>query len=259
MDITKKPLHALIKGHENNSRILSIDNVDSSIAYHGLEEMNASIDIVTNWWKFNSEEFKKYDLCVGGVFDCKYALKRIGVDNYDISCYPNDLSLFFKNRNIQKSRAKDIIPCMSLCNDIGHRFVKPVSPKKFNAFTTDNKDAIEALYNVDPDEEVYIADIVNFISEWRVYVQLNKIIRICNYAGNPQVFPNTTVIRNMIDSWAGPCCYALDVGVVGHRTTLVEVNDFYSIGNYGLHPSEYVEMLTLRWTELTAKKRVEVL
>lgn len=255
MDNTETPIKALIKGHENDSRIISIDSVDSSIAYHGLEEMNASIDIEANWWKFNSEDFKKYDLCVGGVFDCKYAMKRLGVENYDISCYPDDLSLFFKNRNIQKSRVKNIIPYMSLCNDIGHRFVKPVSPKMFNAFTTNNKEAFESLYGVDSEEEIYTADIVHFISEWRVYVQSNKIVRVCNYAGNPQVFPNTTVINTMIDSWAGPCCYALDVGIVGYRTTLVEVNDFYAIGNYGLHPSEYAEMLTLRWTELTAKKR----
>lgn len=252
----EKPLQALIKGHDHNSRIITTDSVDCSIAYHGLEEMGASVEVFPNWWSLNSEDFKKYDLCVGGVFDCQYALKRLGVNNYAIPCYPDDLSLFFRHRNIEKSCVKGVISLIPLYDTIGHKFVKPVSPKKFNAFTTDNKDAFEALYGVDPDEEVYTADIVKFISEWRVYVRLNGVVRICNYAGDPRVFPNTTVIKTMIDSWAGPCCYALDVGVVGHRTALVEVNDFYAIGNYGLHPTEYAEMLILRWTQLTAIKRV---
>ncbi len=164
----EKPITALIKGHENDSRILSMDRVDCSIAYHGLEEMGASIDIKTNWWSLNSEDFKKYDLCVGGVFDCRYALKRLGIHDYDIPCYPEDLSLFYKHRNIEKRRVKEIIPYMSLCNDVGHQFVKPVSPKKFSAFTTDNKEAFESLYTVDSEEkkEIYTADVVHFISEW---------------------------------------------------------------------------------------------
>jgi len=30
---------------------------------------------------------------------------------------------------------------------------------------------------------------------------------------------------------------------------LVECNDFYSIGNYGLFPKKYAEMLIARWKE----------
>ncbi len=59
----------------------------------------------------------------------------------------------------------------------------------------------------------------------------------------------------MIQSWAGPSCYALDVGIIGSVTALVEINDFYSIGNYGLGPKEYVEMLMLRWSQLTNRRQ----
>lgn len=45
-------------------------------------------------------------------------------------------------------------------------------------------------------------------------------------------------------------CYVLDVGLMDNKTTLVEFNDFYSIGNYGLFPDEYANMLMKRWSEL---------
>ena len=55
----------------------------------------------------------------------------------------------------------------------------------------------------------------------------------------------------MMYDFQGPCCYVLDVGILYNgNTTLVEFNDFYSIGNYGLFPEIYAEMLVQRWTEL---------
>jgi hypothetical protein len=248
-------IKALLSGHkiiDGTVSVVSIKDVDCSIAYHGLEEIDAEVDLIPIWLSLYREDFEKYDVCIGGVHDCQWALHKMGITFYLIPCYPELLGIFM-GRAIEVVSFQDLIKNMEHYTTYGHRFVKPVQPKRFQAFLTSDKDALDMLYNVEPGTQAYVSEIVKFTSEWRVYVRLNRIVRICHYSGNPLVFPNTVVIRAMIDAWTGPCCYALDVGVIGDRTSLVEVNDFYSIGNYGLFPQEYIEMLTLRWAQITGK------
>jgi hypothetical protein len=236
-------------GIEEGISVRSITDADCAIAYCGLKELDAEITLRDNWLGLSAQDFELYSVCIGGVQSCRTALFRMGLRDFDIACYPKELEIFM-------GRSVDI----STIGKVIHRsiysvpkFIKPVLPKKFTAFLTSDENAYSNLYNVEYDEKVYISDIVEFISEWRVYVKYNEIMNICNYSGNPIVFPNVSIIRDMISCWKGPCCYALDVGIVGDQTSLVEVNDFYSIGNYGLFPTEYVKMLTLRWSELRGK------
>lgn len=43
----------------------------------------------------------------------------------------------------------------------------------------------------------------------------------------------------------------LDFGVTSDgRTLLIEMNDGYSLGAYGLEPELYAKLLTARWAEL---------
>lgn len=238
------------KSVELNTITESIEDVDCAIAYCGLKEMDAEITLQDNWLGLSAQDFELYSVCIGGVQSCRTALFRMGLRDFDIACYPKELEIFM-GRSVEISTIGKVIR-RRISND--PKFIKPVSPKKFNAFLTHDEDAYSNLYNIEYDEKVYVSDIVEFISEWRVYVKNDEIVRICNYSGKTTVFPNANVIRTMIKCWKGPCCYALDVGIIGDQTVLIEVNDFYSIGNYGLFPTEYVEMLILRWNELLGRK-----
>jgi len=230
--------------------VISIEDVDCAIAYCGLKELDAEITLRDNWLGLSAQDFELYSVCIGGVQSCRTALFRMGLRDFGIACYPKELEIFM-GRSVGISTIGKIIH-RGISSD--PKFIKPVLPKKFTAFLTSDEDAYSNLYNVEYNEKVYVSDIVEFISEWRVYVKNDEIVRICNYSGKTMVFPNANVIRTMIKCWKGPCCYALDVGIVGDQTKLVEVNDFYSIGNYGLFPTEYVEMLILRWNELLGRK-----
>lgn len=47
--------------------------------------------------------------------------------------------------------------------------------------------------------------------------------------------------------------YGIDFGVLADgRTALVEVNDGYGLGNYGLAKETYLDLCVARWQELTA-------
>jgi len=246
---------ALVYGRnrlEGDVKKLIIEDADCALAYCGLEELEAEITVQDNWCIFSVKDLELYSVCIGGVQSCRTALFKLGLRDFDVPCYPEGLKIFM-GRAVELTTLGKVVSGIRDPKRYLNKFVKPVAPKRFKAFLTHNEEDYAGLFNLEYDEKVYAADIVEFSTEWRVYVKRNEIIRICNYAGKPTVFPNTNVIRTMIDAWKGPCCYALDVGVVQGQTLLVEVNDFYSIGNYGLFPTEYAEMLLLRWKELTGK------
>lgn len=219
------------------------DSIDCSIAYFGFEELNSTIIMTKNWFSYDKEEIEKFDVCVAGVDFCRFALSKMRLKDFDISCYPEQLNKFL-HRNVEVLELKDI--CIKIP---ANKFFKPVKPKRFQAFKSESFN-LNAVVNLDDHEKIYMCDLIDFSSEWRVYVKENKIQLISNYSGDPAFFPDTTKVKEMIDSWKGPCCYALDVGIVKDETVLVEVNDFYSIGNYGLYPRDYAEMLFMRWTQL---------
>jgi hypothetical protein len=51
---------------------------------------------------------------------------------------------------------------------------------------------------------------------------------------------------------SGPRAYSLDFGVLRTgETCLVEVNDAYALGHYGLQSVLYARMIDARWEELT--------
>ena len=47
------------------------------------------------------------------------------------------------------------------------------------------------------------------------------------------------------------CAFCLDIGILSNgNIELVEINDAYSFGHYGLIPELYAQMLEERWIEL---------
>ena len=245
-------IKALISGTGNpaDEALSRIHDIDCIIAYQGLEDLGAEVSVIGNWLLLSKEEIASYDVCVGGVNECRNALFKLGVRGYDIPCYPEELQVFMHSRP-ETMTLNDIVKRIPKLK--APKFVKPVKPKRFSAFITSDTDAMDRLYNVDTNEQVYVVDLINFTSEWRMYVKEGTIIRVCNYAGDPLTFPDKSAMDTMACALKGTCCAAIDVGIVDGTTCLVEVNDFYALGNYGLFPEEYAQMLILRWKQLTNK------
>lgn len=64
--------------------------------------------------------------------------------------------------------------------------------------------------------------------------------------------PDTGTVRAAVAAYAeAPVAYSLDFGVTADgRTLLVEANDAFALGAYGLEPVVYARMLEDRWLEL---------
>ena len=108
------------------------------------------------------------------------------------------------------------------------------------------------LSGVSDDEPVIVQEVVDFVSEWRATILRRKIVNVANYKGNPIRFPDEKVLAKAVCDWSSqPIGCGMDWGVTADgRTLLVEVNDGFSLGNYGVRGHQYTAMIECRWREL---------
>lgn len=126
---------------------------------------------------------------------------------------------------------------------------------------------------LDDTMEVLTSEVVEMLSEYRCFVHKGKLVDMKHYQGDFMIFPNVNTIKKMIAAYTtAPAAYSLDVAVIknsdsetrpsmhiGHKpkykTILVEAQDMWSIGPYGLDAKIYVSLLKVRWFEIFNKKR----
>jgi hypothetical protein len=99
---------------------------------------------------------------------------------------------------------------------------------------------------------IWVSEVVDWRSEWRIYVSGGTVIGAYPYRGDWRVSPRWAVVDDIVGSFtSAPCGYALDIGVMADgRTALIEANDAWALGNYGLLPKEYSRLLRRRWDEI---------
>jgi hypothetical protein len=177
-------------------------------------------------------------------------IQKLGVTYNKIDTYPEEL-YGFMNRSIEKSTIGQVRKEWESWPQ--KKFMKPIHQKKFNGLQIRSILDWIQLGNVDDAVEVYLSSIVNFESEFRIYIQDTEILEGKHYRGNWTKTPDIGVIKEAIKEFGSkaPCAYALDFGVTDDgKTTLVEFNDATSLGNYGLYHIWYSEMLSSRWFEI---------
>ena len=211
------------------------------------------------------------DMIVVGSLEATHLwLQRCGVPVPDNIDYPPALSPWL-NRSIERSTLGAIRKAVQLSefqNDLpGHgwrRFVKPADDgiKAFPGHVVSAFRQLIRSAGLPDDMPVWVSSPVNFLSEYRCFVQHDKVLSCRPYRGDPLAFPDGEAIQQMVEAFApkAPNAYCLDVGVIedhrGLHTTLVEVNDAYAAGDYGLDPILYARFLEARWCELTGASPV---
>lgn len=133
-------------------------------------------------------------------------------------------------------------------------FIKPAKGHKlFTGYVlSDFRGAITTAGFPD-DTEVLCSEVVNFKTEYRTFVRHGEILGIKHYKGDPFVVPSEEAIKEMIRVYgnAAPAAYSLDVGVLADgATALVEINDGFALGCYGLPSLVYVKLIEARWDEI---------
>ena len=134
-------------------------------------------------------------------------------------------------------------------------FLKPLSKdhKLFSPFVKDDSLQCQlTIGKIPPCHTVLMSKAVRFLSEFRVYVLEGKILNICYYKGNPSLFPDPEIVKEMVSKVTHhSISFGLDVGVLSSgETAVIEMNDFCCLGNYGLNAQQYAQCIAKRWTEV---------
>ena len=136
------------------------------------------------------------------------------------------------------------------------QFVKPRRASKlFPGFILAEAEGLRSVEHLPDDTDVLVSECVAFTSEWRCFVCRGRVLGLSHYDGDCLVYPDAEVVRRAIRDFhaAAPAAYGIDFGVTPDgRTLLVEVNDAYALGCFGLKEVPYSEMLEARWLELVA-------
>ncbi len=212
---------------------------------------------------FEAEEIEtipltENDIVFGGVSIVRRAFDRIGFSVPNIPSIPESLSAF-AGRKIWQSTMGAARRMVESGRPV---FVKPLPTqlKRFSGQPMRQFSDLLSTAHIPDDTDVECAEVVPFVAEFRMFVLQGEIVGVRHYAGNALRFPDPEVIGEIVSSFSdAPASYAVDVGVVEEgRTLLVEVNDSYATGAYGLAPALYAALIDQRWTQLRQANAVGV-
>ncbi len=138
-------------------------------------------------------------------------------------------------------------------------FVKPAKRQKsFTGRAFASWEDFREIGSASRGQEVWCSQLVEWVSEYRIYVIGAQIVSVDRYAGDSKVPLDLDFVREAVRvfriSGDAPAAYGIDFGVLkSGRTALVEVNDGYALGAYQITGTAYTDLLIARWEELVSK------
>jgi hypothetical protein len=228
-------------------------NIDTFTALLGFREKGYEI-ITFEYPEIDELPLDDESIVCGGIPVVLRALKRLGITPPELPSIPLQIT-DFAARKISTATLGEVRLWVNAGQSIfikplpGDRKLFPGKPLK------EFRDLISTRHL--PDEQIVVtSEIVEFHSEYRAFVMDGEILGIHYYKGNIRLFPDFTVIDRAIAAYtSAPAAYAIDFGIVADgRTLLVETNEAYSLGCYGLPELRYSSLIERRWQELLANR-----
>jgi len=192
------------------------------------------------------------DVVVDFGDESRQALAHLGLSVPSVPTYPEALHRFL-GRKIWTST----IDRIASEPEEWPVFVKPLGDaKKFTGVLVRGTGDLVGCGDMSFDTPVWCSEPITLLREWRCFLRYGKILDVRPYTGNWRTAFDPRVIEDAVQSWPEmPRGCGVDFGVDAEgRTVLVEVNDGFALGAYGLPPLLYARLLSARWTELTGTR-----
>jgi hypothetical protein len=189
------------------------------------------------------------DVVVGYIGQVENALLALGFQVPPAIDYPTELQPFLGRRMWQST-----INAVAANPDQWPVFVKPVhARKKFTGVLVRHFRDLIGCGDQAENTPVWCAEPVAFVAEWRCFVRYENVLAAQPYRGDWRAHFDPRVVEAAVTAFtSAPHAYALDIGLtVGGATVLIEANEGYSVGSYGLPPLRYAKFLSARWAQLT--------
>ena len=220
-------------------------NCNMMNAYCGFREMGFEIRTF-----HNNEvlcESRREDVVVGCVDVVRSRLYDFGITAPDVD-YPDELRKYL-GRRIWTAKMSEI----NNDPDKWPVFIKPVEEKQFTGVVVRSAKDLIGCGIAGVDQDILCSEVVDIVAEWRVFVRYGKILDVRPYRGDWRKHFDPGVIENAVNDYMNaPAGYSADFGLTADgRTLLIEVNDGYALGCYGLFYIDYAKLLSARWAELT--------
>jgi hypothetical protein len=186
------------------------------------------------------------DVVVGWISQVRMALENLGITVPNEIDYPEEIRHYL-GRKVWNSNLHKIYTDPTTWPV----FVKPVKGKQFNGTLVESLKDMVGLGSQE-NRDIWCSEPVKFISEWRCYVRYGQLLDCRRYKGDMQKVPNFYTIRSCIAEYTSqPAGYGIDFGVTETgETLLIEANDGYAMGSYGLHCLDYAKLISARWHEM---------
>lgn len=221
-------------------------NISFYTGVEGFYHMGFEIIEVNN---IKTQRIEEDSVCFGSINFVQGALRNLSFGVPEHNDYPNSLSKFY-GRRISESTINTIANNPELW-DV---FVKPKGQlKKFTGRHVKGTKDLIGCGDQNADVPIWVSEPVEFVSEWRVFVRYNEVLGVRPYKGDWRYSYDHKVIKEAVKLFINsPAGYAIDFGRTRDgRLLIVEVNEGYSIGTYGLNYISYAKLISARWAEMT--------
>lgn len=130
-------------------------------------------------------------------------------------------------------------------------FIKPYQTKLFDGILISEEQHLNYLRGYE-NPSVWVCDQIDILSEHRAYIHKGKMVYCCNYSGDFRINPDYSYIDELISVYKNaPVAYTIDVAILKDGSmTVVEFNDFWAIGSYGMKCWDYAQMLIDRYFQI---------
>jgi hypothetical protein len=218
------------------------------VAFMGCEQLGI------NCIKFDLADIATLDITkntpvFGGITAVRHALTQMGIKPPEPLDIPEEL-IQYTQRDIQFNTLSYFMK-----NGKFPLFVKPRKAKLFTGMIVSSADELSFLSQLDlagDEQDLIASSVVKFVAEFRVFVANGEIYDCRSYSGKWNVNPDYDFIENVIKNYtSAPDGYVIDFGVTDSgKTLLIEANDGYSFGSYGLNPTAYFKISIARWNQM---------
>jgi hypothetical protein len=215
-------------------------------AYKGFQTMGAHPVIIDNLSDDIPNILNKENISIGGIGWVHDRLDLLNIQRPLILDYPIQLRDYLK-RDLWEDTLSTVYK--NLNKPI---FVKPKDNQKlFTGKIISDKSDFSNIVRSE-DYPVWCSQPIQILSEWRCYVRYGRLLKPCFYKGDFRIHPDFNIIQNAISLYKdSPKAYAIDWGVTERgETVLIEVNDAFAIGDYGLDYLSMAKLLYTRWSEM---------
>jgi hypothetical protein len=228
----------------NDERTLA-HHFDCSCALYGAIENGLNYRLTT----FDEVQSGKFDLLirnnlfVGSTEFMREVFKRVGLNDVRVP------------RNSNRIHRVDTLGEIKKSAQLGNKhFIKPMDIKLFTGFVIDQMQ-YTSIQGLPDDTPVMVYDVFEepLDSEWRVYINNHRMADSRNYSGDFTIQPNYDYVQSIIEENKKdfPASYTMDIGILSTgENVVVEFNDMWAIGNYGIDNTLYLRLLKSRYFEV---------